>query len=105
MNLNEIGVIAIPLVVAQRQQITMPGNWRQKVLEIMGHATRQLTNCLHFLTLHELHLEVFELRHVIQDGNNVWCFGLSCEVQRHLQKSFFGLIHGFQELRRCPPFR
>lgn len=44
MNLNEIGLIAIPLVVAQQQQITMPGNCRQQVVEIMGHATRQLTN-------------------------------------------------------------
>ena len=54
MNLNEIGVIAIPLVVAQQQQITMPGNCRQQVVEIVRNAPGKLAYRLHLLALHEL---------------------------------------------------
>jgi hypothetical protein len=66
VDLHEIGIVRVALVVAQHQQVAMPGDGGQQVVEVMRDAPGKLTDGLHLLALNELALHRLELGRVVQ---------------------------------------
>ena len=72
--------------MAQEKQVAMPGNRGKKVVEVVRHAARELTDRLHLLALHELRLERLELGRVRQRRHQPRPALVERPRQRHLKE-------------------
>jgi transposase len=64
MDLDQIGIVLILAVMAEKKQIAVARNHGKKIVEIMGNPASELADGLHLLTLNKLRFERFELGHV-----------------------------------------
>ena len=87
-DLHQVAMLHVGHVVAHEQQVAVPVDGGQEVVEVVRHAPGELAHRLHLLALHELRLERLELGRVRDDGEKRGGAVEHGAGEGHLQEDF-----------------
>ena len=103
VDLFEVRVIGMPRIALQQQQIAVPADRGQQVVEVMRDPARKLPDRLHLLALHELRLERLELCRVMQHRHQRRALRVLHPPQRDLEMHLHRGPRGAHDLRPRRP--
>ena len=97
MDLHQIGIVGVFAFVSQQQQVAVPRNRGQQVVEIMRNPACQLPDRLHLLALNELRFQRLErgciLQHRQDAGTALFHDAPQRDLQEHLALQQPGAQH------------